>query len=243
MSQREHFDTIAERYDALRVPPGQTILHDTLVRVGDLAGKRVLDVGCGTGAALAVLATEFGCTVAGIDPSQGMLAEARQKLPEADLREGMAEKLPFPDRAFDAALTMLAVHHLDRRRAFPEVRRVLVPAGRFVIATPHPDGFPRAWMASVFPSYVAVEQSRFPHPETLESELLSAAFADVRLVQLSVPRRFSKASALERLRGRVYSTLDHLAPEEVSEGIERAERELPDPVEYTLEWAIMVGER
>jgi ubiquinone/menaquinone biosynthesis C-methylase UbiE len=126
MSQREHFDAVAERYDALRVPPGLTILHDTLVREGELAGKRVLDIGCGTGAALAVLEQEFGCQVSGIDPSTGMLEESRRKLPDADLRQGIAEELPFADETFDAAMMMTVVQHVERSRAFPEARRVLV---------------------------------------------------------------------------------------------------------------------
>jgi ubiquinone/menaquinone biosynthesis C-methylase UbiE len=130
MSQVEHFDEVAERYDALRVPPGLTILHDTLVREGKLAGTRVLDIGCGTGAALAVLAERFDCTVSGVDPSTGMLEQSRRKLPDADLRQGVAEELPFPDEAFDAALMMTVVQHVDRRRAFPETRRVLADGGR-----------------------------------------------------------------------------------------------------------------
>jgi ubiquinone/menaquinone biosynthesis C-methylase UbiE len=243
MSQTDHFDAIAPRYDELRVPPGLTILHDTLVREGDLAGRRVLDIGCGTGAALAVLAGEFECSVAGVDPSEGMLAQARARLQGADLRHGAAEVLPFGDESFDAALMMLCVHLLDRARAFPEARRVLVPGGRLVVATPDPAAFPRAWMASVFPSYVRVEQSRFPGPETLADELATAGFGSSRLSRLTTLRRFSKEEALQRLRGRVYSTLDHLPDDEVREGIERAERELPETIEYALEWTITVATR
>ncbi|HEY7604198.1 MAG TPA: methyltransferase domain-containing protein [Gaiellaceae bacterium] len=243
MSQTEHFDSIAAHYDALRVPPGMTILHDTLVREGELSGKRVLDIGCGTGAALHVLAEEFGCSVAGVDPSTGMLSEARQRLPHADIRPGTAEALPFPDTSFDAAMMMLCVHLLDRAAAFAEAYRILVPAGRLLITTPDPAAFPKAWMAPIFPSYVSVEQSRFPTPEVLADELDVAGFDSTRLVRLPVDRRFSRESALERLRSRVYSTLDHLADEEVREGIARAERELPDTVEYTLELTVTIGTR
>ena len=243
MSQIEHFDRLAERYDTLRVPPGLTVLHDTLVTEGDLAGTRVLDIGCGTGAALAVLADHFGCKVAGVDPSAGMLAQARARLPAADVREGTAERLPFGDGAFDAALMMTVVHLVDRPRAFPEARRVLAPAGRFLVVTPDPAAFARAWMAQLFPSYVAVEQARFPAPDVLERELLEAGFDSIRLVRRTVPRRFSREQALERLRGRAYSTLDHLPPGELADGIARGERELPEVVEYLLEWTIVVAAR
>jgi ubiquinone/menaquinone biosynthesis C-methylase UbiE len=243
MSQTEHFDSVAARYDVLRVPPGLTILHDTLVREGDLARKRVLDIGCGTGAALAVLAEQFECTVAGVDPSTGMLEQARRKLPDADLRQGVAEDLPFRDEAFDAALMMTVVQHVDRRRAFPETRRVLANGGRFVIATPDPAMFPRAWMAPLFPSYVEIEQRRFPRAQTMEEEVDGAGFSTVRCVSLSVQRRFTREHALERLRRRYASTFDHMSDAEYREGLARAERDLPDPVEYTLEWLIVVAER
>jgi SAM-dependent methyltransferase len=243
MSQTEHFNAVAERYDALRVPPGLTILHDTLVREGDLAAKRVLDIGCGTGAALAVLEQEFQCTVSGVDPSAGMLEQARRKLPGADLRQGVAEDLPFPGEAFDAALMMTVVQHVDRSRAFPETRRVLATGGRFVIATPDPAMFPRAWMASLFPSYAEIEQRRFPVAPVMEKELDDAGFGAVRCVSLSVQRRFDREHALERLRRRYASTFDHMSDAEYSEGLARAERELSDPVEYQLEWLIVVAER
>jgi SAM-dependent methyltransferase len=243
VSQVDHFDAVAERYDALRIPPGLTILHDTLVREGELAQKRVLDIGCGTGAALAVLAKEFHCTVSGVDPSARMLEQARRKLPDADLRQGVAEDLPFPDAAFDAALMMTVVQHVDRRRSFPETLRVLASRGRFLIATPNPEMFPRAWMAPLFPSYVEIEQRRFPDARTMEEELDAAGFSAVRCVALSVPRRFDREHALERLRRRYASTFDHMSDAEYRQGLARAERDLPDPVEYLLEWLIVVAER
>jgi ubiquinone/menaquinone biosynthesis C-methylase UbiE len=243
VSQTEHFDAVAERYDALRVPPGLTILHDTLVREGDLAGRRVLDIGCGTGAALAVLEQQFQCKVSGVDPSAGMLDQALRKLPQADLRQGVAEDLPFRDESFDAALMMTVVQHVDRRRAFPETRRVLANGGRFVIATPDPAMFPHAWMAPLFPSYVEIEQRRFPAAQTMEEELDGAGFAAVRCVSLSVQRRFDREHALERLRRRYASTFDHMSDAEYREGLARAERDLPDPVEYQLDWLIVVAHR
>lgn len=45
---------------------------------------------------------------------------------------------------------------------------MLVGDGRLIIATPDADSFPRAWMAPLFPSYVAVEQARFPSRSALE---------------------------------------------------------------------------
>src|SRR5918996_54033 len=122
---------------------------------GELAGKRVLDVGCGTGGLLLTLRDRYSCRVAGVEPSSGMLAAAREKLGRsADLRAARAEQLPFPDGSFDGAIATLVAHHLDRARAFPEIRRVLVSGGRFLVATSNPEAFPRFWLSPLFPSYV-----------------------------------------------------------------------------------------
>ena len=241
MSQIEHFDRLAARYDTLRAPPGVTAVHEILARDADLTGKRVLDVGCGTGSNLRVLADAFGCVVAGVDSSRGMLVEARRKLPDADLREGAAERLPFASGGFDAVWMSLVVHLLDRPRAFVEARRVLVAGGRLLVVTPDAESFPRAWMAPFFPSYVAVEQGRFPSRQALEEELAAASFGSVSATIVPVERRFSREHALERIRGRYASTFDHLSEAEYRAGLERAERELPDPVEYLLELLVVVA--
>jgi len=243
MSTTGHFDRLAARYDEFRSPMGVTALHERLVREGNLAGRRVLDIGCGTGVTLAVLAERFHCAAAGVDPSERMLEVARARLPGADLRLAAAEELPFADASFDAALMQLVVHHVDRRRAFPEARRVLVPGGRFLIATTDPAGFPRIWMAPLFPSYVNVSRRVFPELPALEDELRAAGFTAIRRIPFVVERRFSREEALAKLRGRAYSTFEHMPEEEIEAGIRRAERQLPQTVEYTLESAIFVAER
>lgn len=243
MSQTEHFDAVADRYDRLRAPRDVTPIHELLAREGGLARKRVLDIGCGTGVHAAIFAKRFGCEVAGIDASRGMLGKARDKLPDADFRHGVAEDLPFRDGAFDAALMMLVVHHLDRPRAFVEARRILAPEGRLLITTTNPDAFPAFWMAPLFPSYVALEQGRFPSFAALESELLGAGFAEVRRIDHSVQRSFSREEALRKLHGRHASTFDLLDEDEYRVGVARAERELPETVEYRLELLVVVASR
>lgn len=71
--------------------------------VGVLSGRRLLDAGCGSGRALA-RATERGATVWGVDPSAALLAEARRRLPNADLRIGELDDLPFDTGTFDVAV-------------------------------------------------------------------------------------------------------------------------------------------
>lgn len=243
MSQLEHFDRVARRYDELRGPSGFTPLHEVLAREGRLSGASVLDVGCGTGGHAQILAEHFGCIISGVDPSRGMLAEARRRLPDADLRLGVAEDLPFTDGSFDAALMLLVVHHVDRQAAFAEINRVLRRSGRLLISTPDPAALPRAWLAPLFPSYVSIEQGRFPTADALEMDLSTAGFAAIRTVRLNVPRQVDREYAVERIRSRYASTFDLMSEEEYVEGLQRAQRELPERVEYLLEMLIVVAAR
>ena len=243
MSQTDHFDAVASRYDALRAAGDWSGLHGTLADVGELEGTRLLDIGCGTGAHLLVFRNQYRCEVSGIDASGRMLAEALAKLPDADLRQGLAEDLPFADGAFDVALMMLVVQHLDRLGAFSEARRVLAPGGRLLVHTPNPDGFERAWLAPFFPSYVDVERARFPTADQLTEELRAAGFGGVSTTQLLVPRSWSREYALQRIRDRYASTFDLLSADEYEAGLARAERELGDPVSYTLESLLVRADR
>jgi demethylmenaquinone methyltransferase/2-methoxy-6-polyprenyl-1,4-benzoquinol methylase len=92
---------------------------------------RVLDVACGPGLTTQCALELAGPTgyVVGLDPSSGMLREAR-KAPCRNLVQGIGEELPFPDGTFDFLSMGYALRHVsDLRVAFREYRRVLRPGG------------------------------------------------------------------------------------------------------------------
>lgn len=80
---------------------------------GLVAGKEVLDVGCG--ASSQHYPADAPRRRAGVDASPEMVAEARRLHPAGDYRVGSADKLPFPDRSFDAVLLLFVLHHLEPR--------------------------------------------------------------------------------------------------------------------------------
>lgn len=236
------FGLVAGRYDELRPVDEQwEELFELLVREGGLVARRVLDIGCGTGALSAALAAR-GARVWGIDAEPAMLDVARVRIPAGvGLKEARAEALPFKDGWFDRAVMRLVIHLVDRPVALAEARRVLGREGRLVIATFDPVHFDRLWLNPFFPRVAEIDRVRCPTLAQLEPEALAAGFSAVRATRLSQVRSFPRADALERIRGRFISTLQLLDPDELADGLARAERELPERVESRLEWLVVVA--
>ncbi len=106
---------------------------------------RILDIGCGTGRLLRQAAARFPqAKLDGVDPADGMINQGMALLPPGSnirLQHGAAEKLPFPDGSFDLVLSTMSFHHWqDCAQGCREVRRVLVPGGRWVLADVIPKG-------------------------------------------------------------------------------------------------------
>jgi ubiquinone/menaquinone biosynthesis C-methylase UbiE len=107
---------------------------------GDVAGRRILDAGCGAGPLFAAL-RDRGAVMTGFDRSTAMLELARRRLgDDADLRVAdLSEPLPYPDDAFDDVIVSLVLHYLEDWSApLAELRRVLKPGGRLILAVNHP---------------------------------------------------------------------------------------------------------
>jgi ubiquinone/menaquinone biosynthesis C-methylase UbiE len=128
---------IAERYDALRASDDYHYLSDRLVAAGDLAQRRVLDIGCGTGMFAADLAERHGCIVWGVDQSPEMLAVAEERAnARVRFERAAAERLPFADGSFERATMVSVAHHLDRPRRSPKRGECWRPGGDSRLRTP-----------------------------------------------------------------------------------------------------------
>lgn len=117
---------------------------EVLLESIDVAGKRVLDVGCGDGH-IARLITKAGGHVVGIDPTPKQLERARAKEPAGDetYDEGVAEDLKFEDGSFDVVVFFNSLHHVpvpSIPKALDEAVRVLRPGGRIYVAEPLAEG-------------------------------------------------------------------------------------------------------
>lgn len=236
------FDRCAERYDEQRpVDANWWEVYGLLVELGDLAGARVLEIGCGTGRLAHELATREGARVLALDVSEAMVARARVR--GVDARVGRAEALPFKRGWFDAVVARMAIHLVDRQRAFAEAARVLAPGGRIVVASEDPASFDQVWFARFFPSVPEIDRARFPSAALLEQELAAAGFPTLQLRRLSQERTISRERALDLLRTRAFSTFTLLEPAEYEHGLARAEAELPPEFGYRFDWLLAAATR
>lgn len=106
-------------------------------RLGNVAGRNVLDVACGVGEWLQFF-HEHGANVAGIDLSQKAIDHCKRSLPEGEFFCGPAESLPFADARFDLVTCMGSLEHfIDKPRALAEMRRVARDDATFVLLVPN----------------------------------------------------------------------------------------------------------
>ena len=148
------FDDIAPRYDMLNrllsFGIDQTWRDKAVEMLRKPAPKRILDVATGT-ADLAIKALRLNPEkIVGVDISEEMLAIGREKVARIGesgritLQRGEAEKLPFSDNQFDAALVAFGVRNFENlHEGLSEIWRVLKPGGNLVILEfSHPSSFP-----------------------------------------------------------------------------------------------------
>jgi demethylmenaquinone methyltransferase/2-methoxy-6-polyprenyl-1,4-benzoquinol methylase len=135
---RDLFAPLGPRYDRLAAllslgqdPRWRKAL---VARCPVTADGHAVDVASGTGAVAIALAREHGCRVTGIDSSPEMLATGRERVAAAgladriDLREGRAERLPFPDRSVDGVTATYVLRYVDEPgAAIAEMARIARP--------------------------------------------------------------------------------------------------------------------
>jgi SAM-dependent methyltransferase len=236
------FDRCAARYDELRpVDANWWQVFDALVDAGGLRGRRMLEVGCGTGRLAAALAERAGAEVTAVDASRAMVEQARAR--GVDASQARAESLPFPDASFEAVVMRMAVHLLERPVALAEAARVLTPGGTLALATEDPSSFEQIWFTRFFPSVPALDRARFPDAASLRAELAAAGIDDVRVDGLVQDRTITRARALEVIAAKVISTFELLPPDEYDAGLAAARAELPDEVHYRFHWLVVTAVR
>jgi len=157
MAEQFHFDP--DTYDPMvRAEVRDYDLMQQLVAdaADAVTAEAILDLGTGTGETLRhVAARHPDSRLVGIDESEGMLAVARQVLPNAELQVARLQD-DLPEGPFDLVVSALAVHHLDADEKSDLFRRIaarLTLAGRFVLADVVVPGDPGEAVTPLTPDY------------------------------------------------------------------------------------------
>jgi len=129
---------------------------NTHIPFGDVAGRKVLEIGLGYGTVAEKL-MESGALYHGLDIAAGPVQMARHRAAllgkSADIRQGSALINPHPDATFDHVITIGCLHHTgDLAQALREVHRVLKPGGRTTIMVYNALSY-RQWFRSPFTTY------------------------------------------------------------------------------------------
>ncbi|MBV9335941.1 MAG: 3-demethylubiquinone-9 3-O-methyltransferase [Solirubrobacterales bacterium] len=182
---------------------------------GEVGGLRVLDVGCGGGLLAEELASR-GCSVTGIDPSQGSLAVAREHAARAgwqiDYRPGVAEALALPDSAVDAVICCDVLEHVrSARQAVAEAARVLRPGGLYLYDTINRTRRSKLlfiklfqeWKPTAFMEPNLHDHAMLIRPHEMEAHLQAAGLKPSPIVGLAPTIPLPRAIALLRARAKL----------------------------------------
>lgn len=164
-------------------PPAETChpLEYAFHLLGNVKGKLVLDLGCGSGEVIIPL-RQRGARVAGIDISPDLIALAHERLRkhglDAEVRVASAYDTGLSDKSVDVVFCMSLLHHLQLDRVKNEICRILKPDGLFIFKEPIRFSWTMKQLRRLFPS--AEDVSEFEYP--LNSTQIDALVAGFQVV-------------------------------------------------------------
>lgn len=231
----------AGRYNAARHLPEETKALwvnglKAVLPLGDVG--RCLDLGCGTGRFTATLAQAFACPVVGVEPSEAMLAIARNEdLPNVEWKQGSAEDIPLEDGAVGLVFMSQVFHHLsDPQQALREIHRVLAPDGCLVIRNGTAENNEETEWLQCFPEALAFDAARILTRRALEETVCRQPFdliAQQTFRQLFAP---SYREYYEKVGQRGLSSLIAISDDAFARGMGRfrqwADAQPPDQPVY-----------
>lgn len=207
------FDRAAETYDAVGVPWFGPIAAGLVAELAVRPGERVLDIGCGRGAALIPLATAAGPTgsVLGIDLAPRMVdltADDIRDLPQVTVRVDDAISPQLPAESFDVIAASLVLFFLpDPVAVLRQWRALLVPGGRLGITTFGPQEPGWVEIDAVFQPYLSPamldarasgRRGPYASDEGVSGLFSDAGFEDVRTSHHDVEAVFDSPEHLLR---------------------------------------------
>jgi len=225
--RKASYAEISEVYDHVRRAdkPHVEWWVSRLAEAGGLGpGKRLVDLGCGTGRWTILLVKRTGCQAIGIDASADMLAKARAKERTGRISwlAGDVYAPPVERESFDCALMSLMLHHLDEPLvAFREAFACLRPGGVLLIRQGTLEQIVDDVAHRFFPEALTIDRKRTPLRAEVQAWLREAGFGDVIAEPVRMRTHNSPRDWLLEVELRVCSVLRMISDEAHARGLAR----------------------
>lgn len=202
------YDKIGTNYNATRTAD-KYIAGRLYALIKPTAGRKYIDIGCGTGNYLRAL-TDMGANFTGIEPSNIMIEKARANNPTATILLGSAENIPVMDNSFDGGMGTFTVHHWDDiAKGFSEIYRVLKPGAQFVLLSFTPQQVLNYWLSHYFPKTMQRSSE-----VVLSIEEMTSMFEDCGFTNITTEKYFVHEGLTDHfLYANKYKPEQYLIPE------------------------------
>jgi ubiquinone/menaquinone biosynthesis C-methylase UbiE len=231
-TEKADYSEISEVYDQARTScsPHLQWWFQRIAELAQLApGRRLIDLGCGTGRWTIPLAERTGCEAVGLDNSPEMLEKARQKdtANRVTWLVGDVEHLEPHLQSFDCAFLCLMLHHLDDHVAtFRGIREILRPGGLLLVRQGTLEQIMNDRTHRFFPEALTIDRKRTPLRAEVEHWLREAGFDNITSEEVTQTTYQTNERLLTEIGLRVCSVLRLLPEEAFERGLKRLEQHL-----------------
>ncbi|MFH1617917.1 MAG: methyltransferase domain-containing protein, partial [Candidatus Margulisiibacteriota bacterium] len=197
---KRHFSKSAREYeDIARIQ--RYVANELVLKIPERDYRSILDVGCGTGLLPHLLSKRFPLAmITGVDIAAGMVEVANNNKSHMNLifQVGDGESLSFSDASFDLVVSSSSFQWMNVVKAFSEVKRVLLPGGKFVFAC-----FASNTLREIKEVFGAGSVHDLPSSELVISTLAALEFSNIEVVTTAkreyYPNAFDLLKTLKQL--------------------------------------------
>ena len=218
------YTDISKTYDNYRSYPERLIKK--MIELGRISqGKKVLDLGCGTGNIAWQIKNKINADLIGVDVSLAMLKVAKDKSLEVICTDIDNQQLPFQDSSFDSIIGAYVIHQIKNLNfMLSECYRVLRGGVLILLTSSHRQiEEQHPIIKGFFPSYVDIDKGRFPAIDHIDYLLESLAFKDIKHEEVTVENIPIDNEYLQKVKNKYVSTYQLMSEGEFENGIAKLE--------------------
>jgi ubiquinone/menaquinone biosynthesis C-methylase UbiE len=219
-----NYTDISKTYDDYRAYPDSLIKK--IIALGSISrGKKVLDLGCGTGNIASQLQKAIKVDVIGVDASFAMLKVAKGKSVEVICADIDNAPLPFRNGSFDTVMVAYVIHQIKNLKfLLSECYRVLRDGALVLLTSSHKQiENQHPVIKDFFPSFIDIDKGRFPDIQQIDYLLNSLGLKDIKHREMIVENIPIDYEYLQKVKNRYVSTYYLIPQSEFETGVKQLE--------------------